>query len=129
MTMDSATQSIENCSVGLSAHFHRHERRSKAAIRLMQLTVKSARVDELARGIELHVCPVLQPTGPGLAEPRPRHSSSKSCRPTKPLAYVRPRKATSITPAIASRPPHTVSMPGRSPVSAIDNAVATAGVR
>ncbi|CAG9258524.1 hypothetical protein BDI4_590017 [Burkholderia diffusa] len=24
MTMDSATQSVENCSVGLSAHFHRH---------------------------------------------------------------------------------------------------------
>ncbi|WP_175775040.1 hypothetical protein [Burkholderia ambifaria] len=41
MAMDSAMQSIENCSVGLSAHFH--------AFSLMQLTVKPGRVGELAR--------------------------------------------------------------------------------
>lgn len=43
--------------------------------------------------------------------------------------YDRPRHATTVTPAIASRPPHAVAMPGRSPVSAIDSSVATAGVR
>ncbi len=44
-------------------------------------------------------------------------------------AYDRPRNATTITPAIASRPPHAVAMPGRSPVSTTDSSVATAGVR
>jgi hypothetical protein len=49
--------------------------------------------------------------------------------PMRHRSYDRPRNATKITPAIASRPPHTVSIPGRSPVSAIDRTVATAGVR
>lgn len=43
--------------------------------------------------------------------------------------YDRPRNATTTTPAIASRPPHAVAMPGRSPVSTTDSSVATAGVK
>lgn len=39
-------------------------RHGEAVIHLMQLTVKSVRVDELARGERLHVCSVLQSTGP-----------------------------------------------------------------
>lgn len=51
------------------------------------------------------------------------------CNPLQARPYDRPRNATTITPAIASRPPHAVAMPGRSPVSATDSSVATAGVR
>lgn len=73
-----------------------------------------------------------QIAGPGLNGQRPAfgYPFVDTGTAVHPLAlYVRPRNATNTTPAIASSPPHTVSTPGRSPVSAIDSAVATAGVR
>ncbi|VBB16845.1 hypothetical protein BSTAB16_7052 [Burkholderia stabilis] len=71
-----------------------------------------------------------QRRGPGSAGSLAvRRAGGRDRHPMQSRSYERPRNATKITPAIASRPPNTVSMPGRSPVSAIDNAVATAGVR
>lgn len=97
----------------------------------MQLTVKFGRAGEWVP---------ITPTEPSIEIGRNRGVLGPASRQIRTVAsaarnsphaqpYDRPRNATTITPAIASRPPHAVAMPGRSPVSTTDSSVATAGVR
>ena len=90
----------------------------------MQLTVKFGGIDEwvpIARTEpSFQIGKARGVLGPASRRPRTSLHARR---------YDRPRNATTTTPAIASRPPHAVAMPGRSPVSTTDSSVATAGVR
>ncbi len=97
----------------------------------MQLTVKSARAGEWVPIAQAEPSILIGKdrgvSGTGVAANPDRSRRPRNSRQSRP--YDRPRNATTITPTIASKPPHAVAMPGRSPVSATDSSVATAGVR
>ncbi len=136
--MDTDVRSIRNCSVDSSAQFGRlcvgiglravFLRSRCLCINATNGQVRARlRVDAQTRppAPRIQLC-----RGRGSSRPARRRSAGRDgAVTTRRRAYERPRHATKITPTIASRPPHTVSMPGCSPVSAIDSSVATAGVR
>lgn len=136
--MDTDVRSIRNCLVDLSAQFGQlriaypvawscfigSDSRRYATNGLVRQHHRMG-ADCIDRAIRpVRQKPGLFPTGPlRFSDRRVGHAIAAIS------TYDRPRHATTVTPAIASRPPHAVAMPGRSPVSAIDSSVATAGVR